>query len=434
MPAGGGRALAALALWALVALWSFWGWWGAAAQEAEEPEASENDSFWSDISHPHRARYGELVQQAAGLLQANDPTAAAGLLDQAVKLDPGEPLGFYLLGLARLRQEKYNACADALAVVEHLRPGYVPAGTRFDPSAIGAMLGGCYMHAGRFDEAALHYRRMLGTGEPGLPADAIHGNLGDCYQALGRLDEAIEEYALAAAAAPKNAAPLFGLAVALDRDEQVTRSHDAMTRALALDAQLSALSSSGNYFFAPAEDAHYYLGLAHQMASGSDPVRRMAAISRFRRYLSATGMGPWAKRARAHLAELGPPTIGAGDVLVSPVDAPEREAAIRGVVAVGAELQRCMNDDREGWIRAALRLYPAKIALPTAPAPVPHPTPPGLMRPLAAAPEVDRISTVTPDGGVSRQTVDCIEKTLRTIKLPVRQLTLIQVAVIARSP
>src|SRR5262249_38478718 len=69
-------------------------------QETEEPEP-ETDGFWSEISHPHRARYADLIQQASALMQVADFPGAATLLEQAVKLDNGEPLGFYLLGVAR---------------------------------------------------------------------------------------------------------------------------------------------------------------------------------------------------------------------------------------------------------------------------------------------------------------------------------------------
>jgi len=402
----------------------------AAAQDGDEPEV-EGDAFWGEIAHPHRARYGELISQSAAFIQANDPGAAAALLDQAVKLDAGEPLGFYLLGIARIRTARWDGCADAFSTVERLRPGYQPSGTRLESQSVGLMLGVCYIHAARYDEAAAHYRRMLGSGEPGMPLDALHYALGDCDQALGRLDEAIEEYALASAASPKNAPPLFALAVALDRDEQIARAHDAMARALALDPQLGTFNTR-SIFFAPPDDVHYYLGLASQLLAASDPLRRAPAIVRFRRYLAAAGQGPWAKRARAHLAELGPSSLGPADVLVSPVDAPERDAAVKAIVALGPELQRCMEGDRDGALRTALHLSPSTKNAKQAP---PRSTPVGLLRPLSLGPEAERVTTSPLDSEpVSRQAIECIDKTLRGVKLTVRQLTLVQVAVIARSP
>jgi hypothetical protein len=201
-----------------------------------------------------------------------------------------------------------------------------------------------------------------------------------------------------------------------------------MARALVLDPQLAALGSS-NIIFVPAEDAQYYFGLAYQAASAGDSLRRAPAIVRFRRYLALAGQGPWAKRAKAHLAELGASTLGPTDVLVGPVDAPEREVAIRSVVSVGAELQRCMESDRESAVRAAVRFYPSTKGGPHTPAPR------GLLRPLTLGPEAERVTTLALDGGpVSRQTIECIDKILLGIKLSVRQLTLVQVAVIARSP
>src|SRR5262249_32120776 len=72
----------------------------ARAQDGDEPDA-EGDSFWAEIAHPHRARYGELITQGTAFLQAGDPNAAATLLEQAVKLASPEPPGIHLLRLPR---------------------------------------------------------------------------------------------------------------------------------------------------------------------------------------------------------------------------------------------------------------------------------------------------------------------------------------------
>src|SRR5262249_48201435 len=149
-----------------------------------------------------------------------------------------------------------------------------------------------------------HYRRVLGGGFGVMEPKDIHASLGNCYQALGRLDEAIEEYTLALAADPKPGPGLADLAVASDRDEQTGRARDVMLRALSLNVSLDELRGSYVYFWPP-EDVHFAFGLGHQVASDVDPLRRAPAIMLFRRYLELVKSGPWIKRARAHLAELG---------------------------------------------------------------------------------------------------------------------------------
>jgi tetratricopeptide (TPR) repeat protein len=400
----------------------------APARAQDDPPEPAAEPFWAKLLHPHRARTAELASEGTTLLASGDVRGAALVLEQAVKLDPTEPTVLYLLGVVRHRAHEYSACADALARLWHVQPGFVPAAPRFDADSVGATLGMCYLLAGRYDEAAAHYRGLLASGDAGLPPEALHDDLGDSYQALGRMDDAIAEYTLAAVAAPRSAPPLFALAVALDRDEQIARAEEAITRALAIDPALSSLSGA-NVLFVPPEDAHYTYGLAFQVASAGDPLRRLLAQVRFHRYLAAAPSGPWARRARAHLAQLGSPALSASDVLVSPADAPDRDAIVRAVVALGPDLQRCMADDKDGAVRAALRLAPAAQASAT------RPLPTGLARPLTVRPPAERSSTLALDvEPISRQANECIQKILDSARIPVRQPALVLIAVTARMP
>jgi tetratricopeptide (TPR) repeat protein len=160
-----------------------------------------------------------------------------------------------------------------------------------------------------YDEALDAYSRALAFADPEPTA---LNNSGELLMALGRLGEAIDRYREAIAIEERErdrrshiqglALGTFGLAVALDRDGRAVAADEAMGRAPALDAGLSVLrlaeQGSGDLFFVPPGDVFYYLGLARQAQDRTDD-----AAAAFRNYLrSATG--PYARRARDHLARL----------------------------------------------------------------------------------------------------------------------------------
>jgi tetratricopeptide (TPR) repeat protein len=406
----------------------------AAAAGAQEDEAptEDKDDFWGHTAHPHRARYAELLAQASAFLHANAASDAEALLVQAVKLDPDEPVGFYQLATVRFKQQRWSACADALFAVQRLRPAFTPQSPRPGDASVADTLGLCLIRAGRLDEAVEHYRRVLGGGYGAMDPKDIHANLGICYQALGRLDEAVEEYTLALAVDPKSVPTLVNLAVAYDRDEQSGRARDTMLRALGLNGSLDELKAS-YVFFVPPEDLHYAFGLGNQVASELDPLRRAPAIMFFRRYVETVKTGPWIKRGRAHLAELGSPALGPGDIAVIPTDAPDRDAIVRAIVAAGPELQRCLEADRGAAVRATLTIGAAP-----APVHVPHAAPParvpvtGALRPPVAVQEADKVASWNFGDPAPRQATECIDKRLHELKLAARQLTRVQLSVIAR--
>jgi hypothetical protein len=265
------------------------------------------------------------------------------------------------------------------------------------------------------------------AGRGAMDAKEVHAALGSAYQALGRLDEAIEEDTLALAADAKSVPGLVALAVAYDRDEQRGRARDVMLRALALDASLDELRPTT--FIVP-EDLHYALGLGHAVAAEADPLRRAPAVMLFRRYLAAVQGGAGQAPARARLAALGGAAFAAGDMIVVPADATDREAIVRAVVGVGPELQRCL-DGRPGIaLRATLTIGASATAVPAVrPA---RPSPPGTLRTTLISPGQDTITPWTGSEAASQQNLECIEKTLHYLRLGARQLTRVQLSLIAR--
>jgi tetratricopeptide (TPR) repeat protein len=167
---------------------------------------------------------------------------------------------------------------------------------------------------GEFERALAEYDRALAerratriaTGRDDGAAN-LEGNSAETLMALGRLDEAIARYRAAvelSAGDPRlRALALYGLAVALDRDEQAEKSREAMRHALSVEQQLLltplAVLRDPDVFFMPLGEQAYYEALGH-LALGNE----RAATDELRQFLSALPQSRWAGRARRHLAEL----------------------------------------------------------------------------------------------------------------------------------
>jgi tetratricopeptide (TPR) repeat protein len=130
----------------------------------------------------------------------------------------------------------------------------------------------------------------------------LYSNSAETMMALGRLPQAIERYREAEATATPGQLEWelaqWGLGVALDRDEQLDKARQAIQRALDFDPTMGYLADDG-VFFEPAGDKHYYLALGHEVAGDRD-----LAIAAWRAFLAEAPSSPYARRARAHLAEL----------------------------------------------------------------------------------------------------------------------------------
>ncbi|MBK9031392.1 MAG: tetratricopeptide repeat protein [Myxococcales bacterium] len=125
------------------------------------------------------------------------------------------------------------------------------------------------------------------------------GNLAETHMMLGDLDRAIETYREAQRLVP-DLSRAFGLAVALDRDEQTGAAYEVLRGegADAIDRFVDEIDR-GRVFFVPAGEVSYYLGLAaeHQ----GDVV---AALEHFEAFVASGAHPRYQPRARAHLAAL----------------------------------------------------------------------------------------------------------------------------------
>jgi len=162
---------------------------------------------------------------------------------------------------------------------------------------------------GRYREAGVAYGAAVASGA----ADpAVYANFGEVLMADGRLGEAQSRYrdAIGAAndmsAADKRARSqdlalgYYGLAVALDRDDQTVAAREMMQRALANDPAAAVLKIAsqpgGDLFFVPDGDVFYYLGLAAEVEG-----RGVDAEAAFREFLARAPHSRWARAAEVHL-------------------------------------------------------------------------------------------------------------------------------------
>ena len=177
------------------------------------------------------------------------------------------------------------------------------------------------MAAGRLPDAEARYRDAISAAS----------DLG-----VGDRRERAHELALA----------YYGLAVALDRDEQPVAARETMLRALAHDPTAAVLrlasTSGGDLFFVPDGDVFYYLGLAAEAEGRDGDARgRVPGVPRARaaQPLGARGRGAPRPRRRAGAArgaraaapaKRSPRVVAHGTVLATGGD---RRAAHRRRVA-----------------------------------------------------------------------------------------------------
>lgn len=326
----------------------------AAAQRfAPEPvdfdaEAEQHSDFWEAAIAGDRRRYDAAVERGVTLLEAGDTESlrrARQQLAEATELDPDRPLAHYWLGKTLEASGDWAACAASLGRAFRLEPGWVPPSGRAPPDwLLDFELALCLARAGDFEGAIAHHRRVLAGGHGGV--SAVHWRLGEAYMALGRLGEAID--ALRAAERLSSSTDVrFSLAVALDRDEQIAEARRTAELARARDPRLGSLLSARRVF-TPAEDEHYYLGLA-RVAGGEDA----HALFHFRRYLSIAGDSPWAPRARAHLDALADVALG-DDLELRGSAAVEHERAVRALRAAAGRFEDCVAGQPEVLLQVVI--------------------------------------------------------------------------------
>ena len=278
--------------------------------------AAHGADFWRGVVDPDREVVDGLVGRARAHLDRAAPggvsrqnaAVAQALLAEALARKPRHYTARFLRGDALALQGQ-----PALAIAE-LKSACALAPTAEDEASCTLRLAVEQSRGGRLHDSLSTYERHLQLGGPeGL----VHANTAEVLMALGRLPEAVEGYRRAIELETRRppghgrdaalALALYGLAVALDRDEQGDAAAEPLRRAIALDPRAALLPGPGepggeDLFFIPSGDVHYYRGLALR-AQG----RPQDAVEAFQRFCASVPDSRFVARAEAHLRQLGRP-------------------------------------------------------------------------------------------------------------------------------
>jgi tetratricopeptide (TPR) repeat protein len=307
----------ALALVALVA-------WAAQPARAEGPSP-----LWDDVVHPGRPRCSVLLVDARKQLAARQLDGAIALLRDGAHRCPDDFETLSLFGVALARA---GNVAEARWALEKAR-ALAPADER--DAQLAYWLGYVRVMAGDLAGSLEELSRADALGLDSQLRPLLHYNLGDVLMALGRLSEAIDAYRRAANLGSGDVALMarLALAVALDRDQQAAESRNELRKVLRFDPLMRRLYS-GQYWFVPPADAHYYVALAEQTRG-----QLATARAELRVFLAMAPDSPYAARAREHLERAA--GLDERELKVtSPADAARAAAVLAPLMP---ELERCLE-------------------------------------------------------------------------------------------
>lgn len=277
--------------------------------------AADDPDFWETAGTPELPRYRREMRAGLQLWEAShaeedvDPErrqvllrGAATHFERAAAAVPGRVEAHYWLG-----SSLYELSDDEGAVTAFQRARAIEPDSIFE-SDIAFKLGVSHTRQQRFAEAVVEYDRTLAFAIDERPYDRLNlrsvalSNRAEVLMGLGRLEEAVTSYRMAFDADGRNAGALWGMSVALDRDEQVGPAREAARRANEMDHERHGIIAD-DVFFVPAHEKHYYLGMALE-ASGE----REEALAEWQAFLLVSGSeGRWSQQARRHVLDLGRP-------------------------------------------------------------------------------------------------------------------------------
>ncbi|MCA9667541.1 MAG: TonB family protein [Myxococcales bacterium] len=280
--------------------------------------AGGDSDFWGELARPGHKEFARQValglkayRRADYLRKSRVPTVrqqaveklreAQRAFDAACKASPENPTGHYYRGKVLLDFNETKKALAALLQVRRLNPLSQHAyDVAFNLGIIYSKLGKFAAAVDEYDRAARLLRKGAGTRYQRISfLSTIQSNAAESLMAIGRLDEAIQRYREATKTVSNNTLAWYGLAVALDRDEQASKALEAMHQAVRRDTRDKVLRGFG-VFFIPRGDIYYYDGLAALVRN-----KPAAAKTAFKRFLVELPKSKWAYRAKQHLRALG---------------------------------------------------------------------------------------------------------------------------------
>ncbi|HEX7704240.1 MAG TPA: tetratricopeptide repeat protein [Kofleriaceae bacterium] len=145
--------------------------------------------------------------------------------------------------------------------------------------------------------ATKDYERIIARTD--LPDETVLSNLAETYMMLGHLDEAIDTYRQALRS-NRNTETMYGLAVALDRDDRGDQARDLIVAQGEQSlGEFRKRVDSGLTFFVPEGEELYYFGLAYEAFGMTDK-----AIDAWKQYIASGAHPEFQPRAKAHLDPL----------------------------------------------------------------------------------------------------------------------------------
>ncbi len=274
---------------------------------------STRTARWSTIRSPARAP--TWTATAPGGVSTQNASQAQALLTQALDRKPGHYVAHFLRADALSLQGRGPQAIDELTRACDVAP------TPEDEATCTLRLAVEQSRGGSLSASLLTYERHLQLGGA---EGQVYANSAEVLMALGRLPDAVDHYRRAVDLESRRqpgpardaalAQALFGLAVALDRDDQPEAAREPLARAVALDPRLRQLPLPGeeratsDVFFLPPADVHYYRGLAFRALN-----RPQDSMQAFRQFRAAAPRSPFAGRAEAHVQALAKPALAVPD-------------------------------------------------------------------------------------------------------------------------
>ncbi len=175
----------------------------------------------------HRLQGRSVYEQALKNLQEQRLSLGLAGLQQAITLDPENPIYKTALGVVYLDLKQPAAAQKEFEQATALDPNYAEAHHN---------LALAHAEQGRFDQAVAGYRKALSFPTYTTP-EVAYNNLGNAYLALGKLRESEEAFRAAIRLEGRLPAAHYGLGVVLQRQGRSDEARASLRTAREIDPE-----------------------------------------------------------------------------------------------------------------------------------------------------------------------------------------------------